>query len=324
MASTTAYLLVSHGSRDPRPQAAMDRLAQLVRECLQYQTLEKQYLAAPAKPMAVQSIQPLTSPPIAWPSAGIAPLTSRQRLKSSPDQPLGRQRESRSAIAQLDIARQQVGWQSLSGGESPLPSWTPIVGTACLELGNRPLNEQICDFGQRAKAAGASLVKLIPMFLMQGVHVMDDLPQALDQALYRLQSAIEVELCPHVGSHPALSQMLADRLAAVKSGASLLVAHGSRRSSGNKAIAAIARQINATTAYWSVPPDVESQAIDLMQQGHQRIAILPYFLFTGGITDAITQRTEELAERFPKIGFRLLPPIGATRDLAKLVLELTA
>ena len=59
-----------------------------------------------------------------------------------------------------------------------------------------------------------------------------------------------------------------------------------------------------------------------MQQGHQRIAILPYFLFSGGITDALTQRMEELAERFPKVTFRLLPPIGASRDLADLVIDL--
>ncbi len=33
--ASTAYLLISHGSRDPRPQVAMDRLADLVRKHLE-------------------------------------------------------------------------------------------------------------------------------------------------------------------------------------------------------------------------------------------------------------------------------------------------
>lgn len=310
MASTTAYLLISHGSRDPRPQVAMNRLAQFVRECLQHQTLEKQYLSAAAKSLALNSLQ----------ATRLSTDRSQPAFRQLPDKLSSRSHRSGASAriadpsAWLKVARRPT--------RSPLLSLSPIVGTACLELGNRPLEDQICDFGCRAKAAGASLVKLVPVFLMQGVHVMDDLPQAANHALQRLKSVIDIELCPHVGSHLGLHQILAERLAAVTSGASLLVAHGSRRSGGNKPIEAIARQIHATAAYWSVSPDVETQTIDLMQQGHQRIAILPYFLFTGGITDAITQRTEELAERFPKVAFRLLPPIGASRDLAKVVVDL--
>ncbi|NEP55057.1 MAG: hypothetical protein F6K65_42260, partial [Moorea sp. SIO3C2] len=52
-----------------------------------------------------------------------------------------------------------------------------------------------------------------------------------------------------------------------------------------------------------------------------RVTIFPYFLFPGGITDAVTHLTEELAERFPRTTFRLLPPLGATADLADLIVE---
>jgi len=62
--------------------------------------------------------------------------------------------------------------------------------------------------------------------------------------------------------------------------------------------------------------------IELMQNGCQKLTILPYFLFTGGITDAIVHRTEELAERFPKVNFRLLPTLGATNEIADLAIEL--
>ena len=75
-------------------------------------------------------------------------------------------------------------------------------------------------------------------------------------------------------------------------------------------------------AYWAVPPDIETQVIELMQQGCQKLTILPYFLFAGGITDAIAHRTEELAERFPKVQFRLLPTLGATAEMAQLSVEM--
>lgn len=101
-----------------------------------------------------------------------------------------------------------------------------------------------------------------------------------------------------------------------------MVAHGSRRRNGNRSIELLARRLSVDVAYWSVPPDIESQAIALMQQGAQTVTILPYFLFSGGITDAIAHRTEELAERFPKVKFRLLPPLGASADLADIVITL--
>jgi sirohydrochlorin cobaltochelatase len=52
------------------------------------------------------------------------------------------------------------------------------------------------------------------------------------------------------------------------------------------------------------------------------MAILPYFLFAGRTTDAITHLTEELAERFPQMGLHLLPPLGPTPELAQLVIDL--
>ena len=201
-------------------------------------------------------------------------------------------------------------------------SSTPIVGTACLELGPRPLHEQVYQFSQRVKAAGVNRVRVLPLFLLEGVHVMEDIPMEMTLARQILDASLEVTLSPFLGSHFGLRKILADRMAQIPSAARLLVAHGSRRPGGNKPIEEIARQLGAIAAYWSVPPDLETQIIYLMQKGHQQIAIAPYFLFPGGITDAITQFTEELAERFPKVNFRLMPPLGATPELANVVVDL--
>lgn len=201
-------------------------------------------------------------------------------------------------------------------------SSTPIVGTACLELGPCPLHEQIYQFGQRVKAAGVDRVRVLPLFLLEGVHVMEDIPIEMALARQILNVSLEVTLCPHLGSHLGLRKLLVDRMAEIPSAACLLIAHGSRRPGGNKPIEEMARQLGAIAAYWSVPPDLETQIIYLMQKGHQQLVILPYFLFPGGITDAITQFTEELAERFPRVNFRLMPPLGATPELANLVVDL--
>ncbi|EDX86175.1 sirohydrochlorin cobaltochelatase, putative [Synechococcus sp. PCC 7335] len=201
-----------------------------------------------------------------------------------------------------------------------------IVGTACLELAALPLSEQIYEFGLRLRAAGVKELKLLPVFLMSGVHVMEDIPHEIEIARERLGESLQLTLCPHLGSHEDISLVLENKLTSVDAEGSLLVAHGSRRKKGNRAIQGLARRIDVKmkVAYWATPPDLETQVIELMQQGCQRLTILPYFLFSGGITDAIAHRTEELAERFPKIQFRLLPTLGATREVANLIVNLVS
>ena len=283
--ASTAYLLISHGSRDPRPQEAMNRLANLVRKQLEATHLSPVKEDLSNEPHEVDGRALLEGH--AGQTAGQTSVLTRPGLTTSPP------------------ARSKV-----------------IVGTACLELSPLPLSEQIHEFGLRLKAAGINKLKLLPMFLMAGVHVMEDIPEEVEEARQLLGDSLELTLCPHLGSHPKISVVLADRLSSVPAEGSLLVAHGSRRPKGNRAIAGLARRLETAVAYWATPPDIETQVIELMQRGCQRLTILPYFLFAGGITDAITHRTEELAERFPKICFRLLPTLGATDEIAELAFEL--
>ena len=284
--ASTAYLLISHGSRDPRPQEAMNRLADLVRRHLE--------AGIEAEPV------PLSNAYYEQDSAGKTTLLTRPRAKVA-----------------------------------SAPPSEVIVGTACLELAPIPLSEQIYRFAVRLKAAGVSELKMLPMFLMPGVHVMKDIPAEVDAARDLLKDdSLKLTLCPHLGSHSKITEVLASRLASAgieagiesstkaSSKGSLLVAHGSRRPKGNQAIKSLAGRLGTAVAYWATPPDIETQVIDLMQQGCQKLTILPYFLFAGGITDAIVHRTEELAERFPSVNFRLLPTLGATDEVANLAVEL--
>ena len=300
----TACLLISHGSRDPRPQAAMDRLADMVRK--RWEVKKGSQHSCFGIPVASAPSSPLAS-------GVLLDLPADAGGKAN-----GRKRTENDAGNIALLTRPQVTLSALSESAA-----TPtLVGTACLELSAIPLRQQIYEFGLRAKAAGARELKLLPVFLMPGVHVMEDIPAEVAAARHLLGDSLALALCPHLGSRCEVAEVLASRLAAAPAEGSLLVAHGSRRPKGNRAIRELAKRLNTTVAYWSTPPDIETQVISLMQQGCQYLTILPYFLFAGGITDAIIHRTEELAERFPKVKFRLLPTLGATDEIADIAIAL--
>lgn len=233
LVNSSAYLLVSHGSRDPRPQKAAVHLADLV----------------------------------------------SQRL-STPDQ-------------------------------------SPIVTTAPLELAPTPLYQEIC---QQAQKHQLEKLHIVPLFLLSGVHSRVDIPAEVATAQSQLDYT-ELYLHPYVGSYPGMIAVLKQQFEQLNSGARLLVSHGSRREGANQPIEAIAQQLKAKAAYWSVEPGLEAQVTALVNEGHTQIAIQPYFIFTGGIVDAIAQMVEVLKSKFPQVQFSLGQALGATPALADLIVR---
>lgn len=233
---SSAYLLVSHGSRDPRPEIAMQQLAKLVANKLQI----------PEK----------------------------------------------------------------------------FVGTASLEVNPEPLHEQIKQFAQSALLLGCRRLKIMPIFLLPGVHVMTDIPAEVALAKQAVGEDITIDLQPYLGSHPNLQRFFQQQLATIKADAGILLSHGSRRPGSQQPIETIAANLGLVTAYWSVAPTLESQIQELVTFGKQAIAILPYFLFPGGITDAIAQAVDELKLQFPGVSFYLAAPLGASDELAILIGDL--
>jgi sirohydrochlorin ferrochelatase len=212
--------------------------------------------------------------------------------------------------------------------------YLPLVGTACLELGPQPLHQQIQQFGDRLLALKTHLktqpmlpgespvMQLVPLFLLPGVHVMEDIPAEVELAQTALGTNLNLQVSPYLGTHPNLNQLLAAPMASTAVDAWVLLSHGSRRPEANAPIEAIAAELNAVPAYWSVPPSLESTVADLVQVGHHRVGILPYFLFAGGITDAIAQLVQRLSWQFPDVELILAEPLGTSPALASLVLDL--
>lgn len=254
-------------------------------------------------------------------------LDQRSPLLHQPAEPLMPSSKVRSAIIpdwlrpggrDLTFAQAGIFRSRLT---QPKTIRSPLVGTACLEVESLPLHEQIVAFCRRAQAAGTQRVRIVPLFLLAGVHVKDDIPAQVEQARAALPD-LTLDVCPHLGSHPGIKHLLRQKLDAATTETLILLAHGSRRPGGNDSICSLAQTLGGTAAFWATAPSLESQVIHHMQAGEQRVAILPYFLFAGSTTDAITHLTEDLAERFPQMGFHLLPPLGPSPDLARLVIDL--
>lgn len=233
-----------------------------------------------------------------------------------------RDRRPHLAISQLTalVTRElsAIAPSSVTGNTLVLP-FSPPIDSAALELASMPLEDSIVEFAQKAKAAGLKRVKICPLFLLSGIHVSEDIPDRVAKARSQLKGEIELELIPHLGSLGEMVKLLNAAFARIPAQNRILLAHGSRREYANQKIAEIAVKLNAIPAYWHVLPDLERQISHLVTGEQKTIAIQPYFLFTGGITDAIAQEIQRLQSKFPRTDLRLGQPLGATSELARLI-----
>ncbi len=202
---------------------------------------------------------------------------------------------------------------------------TNLVGVAYLEFAPLPLHQQICQFAQQAQRQGANHLKLIPLFLLPGVHVIEDLPREVAIAQTLLSHELTIELKTDVGGSPQMLSLLEKRFAQLPNHQHrILLAHGSSRPMANQIIETLASDCNAFTAYWSLNPQLGERLAQLVESGSESIAILPYFLFVGGLGKLITEQVESFKCTYAPTPIQLAPPLGATPELAELILALTA
>lgn len=86
-------------------------------------------------------------------------------------------------------------------------SGNPDVIAAFLELGDPSL--QVA--ADRLAAAGASRIVVLPYFLTLGLHMERDIPVLVEQ-ISNAHPGVEVAVAPPLDGHPALVEILADRL----------------------------------------------------------------------------------------------------------------
>ncbi|VEP13542.1 putative Sirohydrochlorin cobaltochelatase [Hyella patelloides LEGE 07179] len=197
----------------------------------------------------------------------------------------------------------------------------PIVNTATLEFNSVPLHQQILQFAQDALALGSQELQLLPLFLLPGVHVTEDLPRAIAIAQTLIGKKISITQLPCLGTNIDLVKLWQNRLTTIKADAKILISHGTRRLDGNRVVEATAQQLGALTAYCSVSPSLYNRVTMLAKAGCKSIAILPHVLFKGAITDAIASQVTKLQQQLPQVELILEQPLGATVDLAQFIAD---
>lgn len=197
----------------------------------------------------------------------------------------------------------------------------PLVKTACLELASIPLSESIVNFAHEAIKHQYQLVKILPLFLLSGVHVKEDIPKELAIAKRQLNNRISLQLMPHLGSNHNFISFLSQKLASYHHRNLILLAHGSNFKNGNQETEKIATQLNISLAYWSINPTLDTTIQSFLNSPIKDIFIIPYFLFPGRITLAIANQVRELQQKYTTIKLHLEFPLFLPSDLANLIVD---
>jgi sirohydrochlorin cobaltochelatase len=178
-----------------------------------------------------------------------------------------------------------------------------FLGTAYLELSALPIVEQIVVFAERAAQHNYLQVKILPLFLAPGVHVLTDLPQAIEQAQDQLAGRCQLELLTYLGGQASLQSILQQHRQQLPV-PQILLAHGSPQATAQEFLTTLTTRLHTIPAYWSVNPSLAEQVSQLVAYHHTEIGILPYFLFPGRISAALTATVNELQSLFPDVQFK--------------------
>jgi sirohydrochlorin cobaltochelatase len=204
------------------------------------------------------------------------------------------------------------------------------VGGGFIELSPPPLADAVADLvGQGAKHFAA-----VPLVLVSAGHAKGDIPAALVRERER-HPGTSYRYGRPLGPHPSLLTVLERRLDEVVTPEEradttvLLVGRGSTDPDANAEVAKVARLFwegrglaGVETAFVSLAaPDVPTGLTRCRLLGAKRIVVLPYFLFTGILPDRVAEQTRVWAAAHPDMDVRQAGVLGATEELADLVLE---
>lgn len=197
----------------------------------------------------------------------------------------------------------------------------PLVGIAALELADLSLSESLINFAHQANSKGFKRIKVIPLFLSPGVHVQSDIPTEIATAAKQIDDRITIELSPYLGKYSEIVTLLAQQFEELSARTRILIAHGSRLLAVVEYYQQLGNQLNADVAYWSTMPRFSEQIKLKIAAGSKKIALLPYFLFPGRITEAIAKEILVLQQEYPEVELQLGKPLGETPAIAELIAQ---
>lgn len=231
------------------------------------------------------------------------------------------------ALANLAAAMAE-GLQARSPHRNDISHDKPMVRGAELECQPTSLEEQILGIHQEAQANQRDGLVIIPLFLSAGVHAMEDIPEAianLETALASTETgdALPMAIAPILGQHPDWANWITHHWQTqLKPGQTpVVIGHGTRRVGGNQGLEGLARSIEARLAFWAIAPKLPETVDALMAQNKNRLTLLPYFLFSGGITDAIARQIEPLKLQYSSLNLSMGTVFGEHPNFAEFLAE---
>lgn len=204
------------------------------------------------------------------------------------------------------------------------------LGCGFIELAEPDLDTAI----GRLVEAGATSVVAVPLVLLGAGHMKNDGPATLARARHH-HPAVTFAYARALGVHPAPLEVAAERIGTATAGwpaeatAVVVVSRGSSDPDANADLFKVSRLLwDGGGAEWIepafvslAPPSVPETLERCRRLGAARIAVSPYFLFTGVLVDRIRAQAQAWAEAHPDIEVRTGPELGPDPRLARLVLE---
>jgi len=211
-------------------------------------------------------------------------------------------------------------------GQLAAADGTRVAG-GFIELSEPPLREAVAGL---AVASPGPMVA-VPLMLSAAGHAKGDIPAALARERTR-HSGLSWTYARPLGPHPALLELLADRIAAVSgpdAPAVLLVGRGSTDPDANADVVKTARLLwegrdypLAETAFVSLArPDVAEGLERCRLLGARRIVVARYFLFPGVLPDRVAEQAAAYAAAHPDLDIRYTDVLGDCDEIAALVCE---
>jgi sirohydrochlorin ferrochelatase len=205
----------------------------------------------------------------------------------------------------------------------------PVVG-GFIELAQPDLDAAVDD----AVASGAGAVVAVPLVLLGAGHMKDDGPAALARARRR-HPGVEFRYGRSLHIHPLVLAVAADRIAEAAAGWSrdhtsvVLVGRGSSDPDANADLYKVARLLQDSGGMAGVEPAFVSLAspsvADALERcrrlGAMRVAVVPYFLFTGVLVHRIRHQARGWQAGHQTIQVGLGNHLGADLRIAQLVWE---
>ena len=183
-------------------------------------------------------------------------------------------------------------------------------------------------------ADGARHVVAVPLVLLGAGHLKNDGPAVVARGRSR-HLGVRFDYGRDLGVHPNVLAVADSRIRETLAGgepsewAVVLVGRGSTDPDANADLFKVARLLEdacrlstVEAAFVSLSPPGAPAALERARRlGAKRIAVVPYFLFTGVLVDRVGEQARAFAIEHPEVEVRVGPHLGGDVRLAELVLE---